>query len=147
MRSQRIKLVPRPAAKDAARPANPRTPGQGEEDGSDELLGLAVRVGVIGIYDTDLVRKRTRFSPELCMMLGLPAGTEISYAQASRLFDERDRAAVTASVEAARTSEGQWSGEFRVLRADGKIRWVHIHGRRHYRDTANGRQAVRSIGA
>src|SRR5258708_10405699 len=132
MRSHRIKPVPGPAAKDAARPANPRPPPQGEVDGSDELLGLAVRVGVIGIYDTDLVRKRTRFSPELCMMLGLPAGTEISYAQASRLFDGRDRAAVTASVEAARTSEGHWSGEVRGFRTDGKIPWGPIPGRRHH---------------
>ena len=32
------------------------------------------------------------------------------------------------------------------VRADGAVRWVSIHGRRHYRDTAHGRQAVRSIG-
>ena len=35
---------------------------------------------------------------------------------------------------------------FRILRPDGSIRWVSIQGRRHYRDTANGRHAVRSIG-
>ena len=115
---------------------------------SDELLRLAVQVGGIGIYETDFEQSRTRFSPELCAILGLPAGTEMTYAEASRLFDERDRAAVNASVEAARTSadEGKWSGVHRILRPDGAIRWVSIQGRRHYRDTADGRQAVRSIG-
>jgi PAS domain S-box-containing protein len=115
---------------------------------SDELLRLAVQVGGIGIYETDFELGRTRFSPELCVILGLPAGTEMSYAEASRLFQKRDRAAVTASVEAARNSadEGKWSGVHQILRADGAVRWVSIHGRRHYRDTAHGRQAVRSIG-
>ena len=76
------------------------------------------------------------------------AGTEMTYAEASRLFDERDRAAVNASVKAAASSadEGKWSGVHRIVRADGAVRWVSIHGRRHYRNTANGRQAMRSIG-
>src|SRR5687768_15759351 len=115
---------------------------------SDELLRLAVQVGGIGIYETDFEENRTRFSPELCAILGLPAGTEMTYAAASRLFDKRDRAAVNASLEAAGNSadEGKWSGVHRIVRADGGIRWVSIHGRRHYRNTTNGREAVRSIG-
>ena len=114
----------------------------------DELLRLAVQVGGIGIYETDFEQNRTRFSPELCAILGLPPGTEMTYAEASRLFDERDRAAVNASVKAAASStdEGKWSGVHRIVRADGAVRWVSIHGRRHYRNTANGRQAMRSIG-
>ena len=71
---------------------------------SDELLRLAVQVGGIGIYETDIEHGRTRFSPELCAILGLPAETDMTYAEASRVFDERDRAAVSASVEAAGSS-------------------------------------------
>ena len=115
---------------------------------SDELLRLAVQVGGIGIYDTDFEKNRTRLSPELCTILGVATGTEMTYEEASRVFDERDRAAVNASVEAACNSadEGKWSGVHRILRADGTVRWVSVQGRRYYRDTANGRQAVRSIG-
>ena len=111
-------------------------------------MRLAVQVSGIGIYDTDFEKNRARFSPELCFILGLPPGTEMTYTEAGRLFDERDRAAVSASLEAARDSadEGKWSGVHRILRADGTVRWVSIHGRRHYRDTATGRQTVRSIG-
>jgi PAS domain S-box-containing protein len=129
-------------------PVNLRRRGEWVEDEADELLPLAVHVGGIGIYVTDFERNRTRFSPELCTMLGLPVGTEMSYAQASRVFDERDRAAVQASVEAAVSSpdRGKWNGVHRVVRADGTIRWVAIHGRRIYRDTRSGPQAVRSIG-
>ncbi len=115
---------------------------------SDELLRLAVQVGGIGIYETDLERKRTRFSPELCVILGLPAGTEMDYADASRLVDERDRAAVNAIMEAARNAsdEGTWNSVHRIVRPDGTVRWISVNGRRYYRETTKGRQAVRSIG-
>ena len=71
---------------------------------SDELLRLAVQVGGIGIYETDFDENRARFSPELCDILGLPAGTEMTYADALQLFDKRDRAAVTEWLPSARVS-------------------------------------------
>jgi PAS domain S-box-containing protein len=113
-------------------------------NGSDELLRLAIRVGGIGIYETDLERGRTRFSPELCAMLGLPVGTEMASERAWQFFDQRDVAAVKANVEAAQN--GQWSGVYRFVRTDGTVRWASIHGRRHYRDTSDRRLAVRSLG-
>src|SRR5215813_3000043 len=111
---------------------------------SDELLRLAIRVGGIGIFETDLERGRTRFSPELCAMLGLPVGTEMDSEQAWQFFDQRDVAAVKANVESAQN--GQWRGVYRLVRSDGTVRWVSVHGRRHYRDTSDERLAVRSLG-
>jgi PAS domain S-box-containing protein len=112
------------------------------------LLHLAVQVGGIGIFETDLEAKRTRFSDELCAILGLPPGTELSYAEASRLIDERDRVAIRKSVEAARTARdrGKWNRVCRIVRADGAVRWVSIHGRRIYRDTPRGLRPMRSLG-
>jgi PAS domain S-box-containing protein len=125
--------------------------GQGAfwtEHNGAPLVHLAIQAGGIGIYDTDIEQNHTRFSPELCAILGLPEGTEMSYAEASKVFHEGDRSAVTASVEAASKSpdQGQWSGIHRVTRPDGTIRWVSIHGRRIYRQTAAGPKAIRSIG-
>jgi PAS domain-containing protein len=80
---------------------------------SDELLRLAIRVGGVGIFETDLERGRTRFSPELCAMLGLPVGTEMASEQAWQFFDARDVPAVKANVEAAQN--GQWSGVSRLV--------------------------------
>ena len=116
------------------------------QDESSELLRLAVQVGGIGIFDTDLERKRTRFSPELCSILGLPAGTEMDYDQSSRIVDERDRPAVDAIMEAARNAsdEGAWNSTHRIVRPDGTVRWISANGRRYYCDRV--RQAVRSIG-
>jgi PAS domain S-box-containing protein len=113
------------------------------------LLPLTVEVGGIGIFEIDLKQGRTRFSAELCAILRLPAGAEMTYEEASRLFDERDREMIQASVEAVSTAQGdgKWSEVCRVVRTDGAVSWVSIHGRRIYRGATPGRRPVRSIGA
>ena len=123
--------------------------GQRPEVDPDLLLPLTVEVGGIGIFEIDLERGQTRFSAEMCAILGLPLGTEMAYDESFRLFDERDRAAIQTQLEAARTAEdrGKWSAVCRVRRVDGEIRWVSIHGRRIYRDATSGTRPVRSVGA
>src|SRR6185503_11996338 len=68
---------------------------------TDHLLRLAIRVGSIGIFQSDLERQQTSFSPELCTTLGLPVGTTMPYDKAMQLFDQRDRGAVLDKAEAA----------------------------------------------
>src|SRR5262245_29411357 len=114
---------------------------------SDELLRLAMEVGRIGVFETDLKQKQTHFSPELCSIIGLPSRTVMPSEQAWQFIHETDREAMRAIAEAAATShEGKWSGVHRVRRVDGKILWVSSNGRRIYRKTRRGLQPVRSMG-
>ena len=53
------------------------------------------------MFATDLTRRRSRFSPELCEIPRLPKGSEIPYETAMRLIDERDQARLEASAAAA----------------------------------------------
>jgi PAS domain S-box-containing protein len=117
-------------------------------DKSHALLPLAVEIGGIGVYEVDLEREQVRFSPELCTILGLPAGTEMSYGDAVQLIDERDREAVRATLEqsAHAAERGKWTGVCRLRRPDGGLRWVSINGRRFYHETSSGLKPVRSIG-
>src|SRR5215831_5542296 len=110
----------------------------------DELLRLAVDLGRIGIYETDFELNETRFSPELCSILGLWPGTRMSSERAVLLFHEEDRLAVQRSLDAAQSGpdKGKWSGVHRIVRPDGQIRWISIQGRRFYRDG----EVVRSLG-
>ena len=122
--------------------------GRPSKDNNHIRLPLAVEVGGIGIFESDLERGRTLFSAELCTILGLPVGAEMTYDEAWRLFDPRDRPMIQSNLEAARTAKdkGKWSAVCRVTRSDGEVRWVSIHGRRFYRGTSPSRP-VRSLGA
>ena len=50
------------------------------------MLPLALEVGGIGVYEADLQHKGVRFSPELCIILGLPVGTVRSRLHRARLL-------------------------------------------------------------
>jgi PAS domain S-box-containing protein len=115
---------------------------------SDELLRLAMEVGGIGVFETDLKEKLTHFSPELCAIIGLPAGTVMPSEDAWKFVHEDDREAMRANAESADSSaqKGRWSGVHRVRRADGKVLWVSSNGRRIYRNTRKGLQPIRSMG-
>ena len=115
---------------------------------SDELLRLAIQVGGIGIYETDFERDRSRFSPELCAILGLPVGAEMTYEEATFLYHGRDRVTAIARADASAHSheKGRWSSVHRIVRPDGAVRWISVQGRRIYHDTAEGARPVRSIG-
>lgn len=117
-------------------------------DECDELLRLAIQVGGIGIYETDFDRDLSRFSPELCAILGLPVGSEMTYREATHLYYGPDRAAAIARAEAAvhANERGRWSSVHRIERSDGAVRWISLEGKRTYRDTPQGPQPVRSIG-
>lgn len=120
----------------------------GQVSNEEIILPLALEVGRIGVFQTDFERKRTNLSPELCSLLGFPVDTVLSYADASEIFHEEDRARVQAAAEKALHAPdlGHWSVECRVRRADGTVRWVAISGRRIYRRTRSGLKPIRSIG-
>src|SRR5262252_1021805 len=74
----------------AVRPARWSLVGMPGQSG-EELLWLVIRAAGVGIFETDLKRQRTRFSKELCELLGLPSGTEMATAEAWQVVHERDR--------------------------------------------------------
>jgi PAS domain S-box-containing protein len=116
---------------------------------TNELLSLAIRVAAIGIFETDLKKKTTRFSPELRDLLQLPQGAEMPYEMAWEFIHEADRPLMRAVVEgAAKTDEnGHWSGIYRALRADGSAVWTSMCGQRIYQRTlVGGREATHAIG-
>ena len=130
------------------RSSKPASGRAGQLSSEEVVLPLALEVGRIGIFETDLQRRQTRFSHELCNLLGLPIGTIMSYAESSSIIHEDDRVRVQTEVEKAvhASDLGHWAAECRVRRVDDTIRWVAVSGRRIYRHTAHGLRPVRSIG-
>ena len=81
-----------------------------------ELQSLKDLADDIAIFVTDFGRNQIHLSPALCAILGLPVETQLTLAQAARLFDARDHPAVQISADAASRSvdRGKWSGVYGV---------------------------------
>src|SRR5262245_34834197 len=117
--------------------------------GSEELLRLALQAAGVGIFETDFELQRTRFSPELCDLLGLTIGREMASEEAWKIVHELDRPKMQAALQAAvnAADQGAWSGVYRLLHVDGTLRWASIHGKRIYRQMGEEFQPIWAVGA
>ena len=104
-----------------------------------EQLQMAAQAAELGIWNYDLKSGTTRWNVQLYRLLGLEPGEGPEDGQ--RFFDfihPDDRSGTLANLQTILKSEGdKISEEFRVVRADGKTRWLAARGR-IYRD-ADGR--------
>ncbi|MFC5500253.1 PAS domain S-box protein [Caenimonas terrae] len=86
----------------------------------------AQRVGKIGNWDTDLVTGRLWWSEEVYRLFGVPSG---GFAGTLHDFMDRihpeDRARHAAAREAAITRGRPMNMEYRIIRPDGQIAWMH----------------------
>lgn len=113
---------------------------------SEQRLRLATEATNIGIWDVDATRGTRQWSPEFNAILGLPVAFEGDNDVFERLIHPDDRERVMMLYHRAYTpgSDGTYSAEFRIRRADtGEVRWVLATGRITF--GADGR-ALRGIG-
>ncbi|KYF70084.1 hypothetical protein BE15_31960 [Sorangium cellulosum] len=93
---------------------------------SEARLRLALTGGQLGVWEWELASGRLFWSNEALECAGLSAaqfgGTQDDFA---RVVHPDDREAVWAHIESALRGEADYSGEFRILHADGQVRWVH----------------------
>jgi PAS domain S-box-containing protein len=105
-----------------------------------EQLQLAAQAAELGVWNYDLKRGTSKWNTHLYRLLGLEPreGPEA----AERFFEfihPEDRAgSVASSTTIINSPDDHIKEEFRIVRADGKIRWLAARGR-VYRDE-NGRQ-------
>ncbi|MDX2192705.1 MAG: PAS domain-containing protein [Gemmatimonadales bacterium] len=112
---------------------------------SEERLALAVQATGIGIYDWDVQRDETTWSPQLCRLMGEPEATpgvvrRLEGRLARIVPDDRER--FLAAVQGI--DRGPIDIEYRVRRPDGAIRHVRDRAQPHH--DADG-QLQRVVGA
>ena len=102
----------------------------GEEDAGRELLQLSIAAAGIGTFDWDLVNGTLAWDDRLIELFGYD--TE-SFDQTIEAFNSRlhpeDLARVSADLQSAINSCGEFSSEYRVLLPNGSLRWVGAKGR------------------
>ena len=116
---------------------------------SEERLRLAIQSGHIGVFDYDAVADRVIWSPELCMLMGVPGGTTLTKDEVVSFIHPDDRARFIAEMAASfdPQGDGKSSGEFRIRSADtGEMRWVVNSRQTFFEGAGDSRRPVRATG-
>lgn len=93
---------------------------------SQDHLYAAQRVAHVGSIERDLRTGAVVWTPEMYQIFGRdPALPPPSREEAPKLFHPEDRARYRAVIAAAEEGASAAPAEFRVVRPDGRIRWVH----------------------
>jgi len=95
---------------------------------SANALRLAFSVARVGGWEVDFVRQETKFSDELCELLGLPKIPGAPISQTMAIWFEEDRKPFQAALDNAERSGQRLNFEGRTLAPDGSFRWWRLFG-------------------
>ena len=95
----------------------------------EQRLRLALRFARMGVWEHDTLTGRVFWSPELEAMMGLPAGAFSGTMEAFLdMLHPDDRGPLVEKVAHAIRDGREFDGEFRMVGADGAVRWVAAKG-------------------
>ena len=110
----------------------------------EERLRLALNAGQVGTWDWDVKADRVTWSERVYEFHGLrPGEFGGSVEEFAALIHEEDRARVREAIERALATGEPYTAEMRVVRPDGRVRWIFTNGQAVFE--AGG--AVRLLGA
>ncbi|OYV35571.1 MAG: hypothetical protein B7Z80_17965 [Rhodospirillales bacterium 20-64-7] len=112
---------------------------------AENQLALAVDAAELGTWDYDLRSGAKFWSDRLLQMFGLPPGTPVNQEFLHSLMLPEDRKRVQSSLDRIIDPDRRapYDIEYRVLGADGVLRWVAAKGRAFFSDQGI---ALRAIG-
>ncbi len=116
---------------------------------SEERLRLAAGTAMFGVHDYDLRQRVSVWTSELYALTGIDPVVPIDLARAVDLIHPEDRERIDAAIRVALdpTGSGQFSEEFRIVRADnGQTRWFFNRAQTLFEELDGRRVAVRNIG-
>ncbi|MCH9020273.1 MAG: PAS domain S-box protein [Proteobacteria bacterium] len=111
---------------------------------SETRLVNAHRIARLGAWERDLASGEMHWSDECCRIFGVsPEDPEPRLDLFNRFVHPDDRALIEAADKRAIKGDGHSSVDFRVIRADGEVRYVHSDGEVTFDD---GGKPLRMIG-
>ena len=110
----------------------------------DELLRLAQRAGGIATFEWDFRREVANCSAEFFAMMGLSQDDGVmTGTEWAGLVHPDDRQQMQQHLERALTRGEPASADYRIVRADGELRWLHYAGR--FEETAAGPRMLGTV--
>jgi len=103
------------------------------EEALKEQIRFAMTAGEIGLWSWNISKDQTgAANVNTTSLLGLPAGTTLSYEQFMDLVHPDDRQRVMQSVQDALAQRTDLAYEFRVVLPNNDLRWLSSRGRVFY---------------
>jgi PAS domain S-box-containing protein len=115
---------------------------------SEERLRTAAQAAGFGAYDLDPIFGQMVCSDTLREALGVPQDTEVHVHTLAALVHRDDRQHFTRTMQELLdpAGPGEHEREFRIVRADGGVRWMRDTGRTTFEGEPGSRRAIRVVG-
>src|SRR5882757_623328 len=115
---------------------------------SEEILRIATRASMIGVYSVDCVTNTIDWSPELRAIFGWSAEEPVTDEKIKQAVYPDDRHQVMAAIRRSRdpASAGATEMELRIVRRDGQVRWISARSHTEFAGDGKLRHAVRQTG-
>ncbi|HEY0049039.1 MAG TPA: ATP-binding protein [Pyrinomonadaceae bacterium] len=115
---------------------------------SDARLRLAIDISRTSTFDIDLQTDEVQTDDIGREIYGWEADTPLTFSRVQAHFhpDEREEVIRRVSDALAPTGSDEFEIEQRIIRTDGKIRWIRVRGRAFFAGSGEHRTAVRCLG-
>ena len=116
---------------------------------SEDRLQQAIRVSRLGIFDHDQVSDTIYWSAEQRAIYGWSTDERVTLAKFLAQVHPADRERIAEAVERAHdpTGPGLFDVEHRIVRRDGKVRWLTTRSQTFFEGEGARRRPVRTVGA
>jgi signal transduction histidine kinase len=98
---------------------------------SDKKLNLAADSADLSLWEWDLNKDEIWITPTRRAQLGFPVSRKITFEDVISRWYADDRDQVRQAIEDAIQNGKDYETEFRIVRADGNVRWIAARGRAH----------------
>ena len=106
---------------------------------TDRRLALAADAASLGFWSWDVPRDEIWMTPRGRALRGLAPDERLDSARFFSTIHREDRSGVREALESAAARGGEFDHEYRIVRPDGEVRWIALHGA----GGADGRQRLR----
>lgn len=102
---------------------------------SEARLGLAAEAAAAGLWRLDLATHRFWITSQTRELFAFGADEVVTFDRFLSLVHLGDQEMVRRNVQQVLRSKGEFQVEYRILRSDGRVRWMQSQGRVHVSST------------
>jgi len=88
----------------------------------------AQRIGHVGSWEWDITANKVDYSDEICRIFGVKFEGHGTYEDLAKFCHPDDEECMTEALESALRDRRPYDIEYRIVRPDGVVRWLHTQG-------------------